>query len=186
MAIGFILTTPVFAQNSGSSVDDQSAEHAINISIPEVALVAVRGVSGTDISLAPPAPTEAGANFSDLADADSSLWLNYSHLRSSTSHPQRKIYARISNGQIPSGFRLRLAAGNGTGAQASSLGTPTGYVTLTSADNAIIENIQTTYTGKGVGTGHQLIYRLEVIPGQTDQIDFDSSSSVSVMYTISD
>ena len=63
LAVTFFLSVPVFSQTSGGSVDDNSAEHNIQITIPEVALVAIRGTSGTDISLTPVAPIEAGSDF---------------------------------------------------------------------------------------------------------------------------
>ncbi|MBI1305897.1 MAG: hypothetical protein GC181_04690 [Bacteroidetes bacterium] len=184
---GFLILVLVFfVPQKVFSQDDQDDAHAITISIPEVSLVAVRGPSGNSISLNPETPLEAGAFLPKEVASDSSLWLNYSNVKSESTHPSRKVYVKISSGTVPPGFVLKVKAGQPAGDQADHLGQSTGAVTLSNSDEAIVSSIATTYTGTGTGNGHQLTYTLETIPGQTHLIDMNTSGTIQVTYTIAD
>lgn len=160
--------------------------HNVQVSIPEVALVDIEGNSGTNITLNVEAPDEAGQAV-DLSNAkDSSLWLNYSSVIGSQTEPRREVYAKISQGTVPSALRLRLFASTDAGNGDGFMGTPTAEKSLTTNDKRIIKNIRTAYTGDGVGSGHRLHYSLKLRNNRYHRFDFDESTSLTVLYTITD
>lgn len=177
-----------FANGQSIVISDENntSEHQINIQIPAVSLVAVRGLSGNSITLSPQAPFEAGGDFSTLTASDSSLWLNYSNIRLSGLHPYRQVYVRVASGSIPSGFAVTLNASPSNGSNAVTQGTPVGEIQLSTNDVKLIGQIPTSYTGFGVGNGHRLTYSIHPIVGRTHLINFDQSTSLQVLYTIAD
>lgn len=182
MLIGFGGTAQISGPSGGSNQD----QHLINVMVPDLSLLAIRGDAGNSISLSPQLPALAGSDFSQLKAQDSSLWLNYSNIRSDLLAPHRNIYAKISNGQVPSGFQLAVAPSPSVGAGVLNPGTTLGSMVLSPSNTMVIQNIGTTFTGKGVGNGHRLVYTLSAIPGSTELIDFDQSSTIQIMYTIAD
>lgn len=158
----------------------------IGVSMPQVAIINIAGTNGTSIDLALNAPAEAGLMV-DLSDAvDSSIWINYTHIRGKFSRPKVDVYAKITNGTVPGGMDLKVKALNDVGAGAGNTGNPVGEITLSSTDQKIIQNIHTCYTGYGVNKGHQLVYRLDVGGVNYADLDFDESTTVTVEYTITD
>mgnify|MGYP000636578273 CR=1 FL=1 len=176
-----LLSSPLiaFAQNNNDN-------HSVQVSIPEVALVDIEGTSGTSITLSVEAPSEAGQP-ADLTNAkDSSLWLNYSSVIGSQTEPRREVYAKITQGTVPSALKLRVFASPDAGNGDGFMGTPTNEKTLTTNDKRIIKNIRTSYTGNGVGSGHRLNYRLKLRNNKYHKFDFDESTTLTVLYTITD
>jgi hypothetical protein len=160
--------------------------HTLTVDIPEVALVDIEGASGTNITLNVEAPSEAGGSIDLSNSKDSSLWLNYSSVTGSQTEPRREVYAKISQGTVPSALRLRLVASQDAGFGDGKLGIPTNEKSLTGTDKRIIRNIRTAYTGDGVGKGHRLTYSLKLRNNRYNQLDFDESTSLTVLYTITD
>ncbi len=168
--------------------DDAGGNSTVKITIPEVAIVDLESSTGKNISLTINAPQEAGLAVDMTEASDSSIWLNYSSVRSQSGEPNRSIYARITSGSVPSGLRLRVKAMDYSGSGDGGLGRPgnaNGRV-LNNSDKRVVKGIKTCYTGDGAGNGHQLIYTLEFRNNQYSRIDFSESGAVTVLYTISD
>jgi hypothetical protein len=166
--------------------EDVNDNHNLSFAIPEVALLDLESETGTSIVLNAEAPTEGGNALSFENAKDSSVWLNYSSVISSTTEATRTIFGRISSGSLPDGLRIMVRAqadaGNGDG----TVGTSTGGVRLGPNEKPIISNIGTCFTGSGAGNGHNLAYRLELRPAQTyADIDFDQATTLTITYTIS-
>ena len=166
----------------------EAGSGTVQITVPEVAIMDIESGSGNAISLVLNAPSEAGERL-DMSNAvDSSLWINYSSVRSQGNDSKRTISAKIVSGSVPTGFRLRVKPLEYTGSGDGDLGKPQnskGRV-LKNYDRAVIKNIKTCFTGDGAGNGHQLVYSLELRNNKYEEIDFNSSSVVTVLYTISD
>lgn len=174
------IAVPLFGLAQG---DDN---HSVQVDIPEVALVDIEGASEKNITLNIEAPEEAGAAI-DLSSAqDSSLWLNYSSVIGSQTEPRREVYAKISQGTVPAALRLRVLASPDAGNGDGTVGLPTNEKSLTATDKRIIKNIRTAYTGDGVGSGHRLYYSLKLRNNRYHRFDFDESTSLTVLYTITD
>ena len=179
----FVSLTSIGA--SAQTSDGQSSGHTIQISIPQVSLIAIRGTNSETISLNATSPDEAGSN-NMLNASDSSLWLNYTHVNSVNRYQSRNIYVRLSNGEIPLGFQLSVKAGLSQGPPNVKQGHPLGEVNLSTIDTKLIGGIQTTHTGFGADKGHRLIYRLSVQQNALEMVDYNAVSNVQVMYTIAD
>lgn len=87
-------------------------------------------------------------------------------------------------------LRLRLTdrpySGNGDGYLGSPQNNSNNGIKLGSDNKKIIEDIKTCYTGNGAGNGHQLVYSLQLKNNKYEDIDFDESATLAVLYTISD
>jgi hypothetical protein len=189
LKLTFLLIVLCSTNSIVTAQDDDEFNNTLSIDIPEVAIMDIESEAGKSISLIIEAPTEAGNSIDLTAAVDSSLWLNYSSVRSQTSEPTRSIYAKVISGSVPSGLKLRVKpqpySGNGDG----GLGLPsngTNGRVLAGNDRRIIRSIKTCYTGDGAGNGHRLIYSLEYRNNQYKNIDFDDSNTVTVLYTITD
>ncbi len=174
------------SENTFASSD--SGNNTVAISIPEVAIMDIESAGSKNISLTVNIPSEAGDKI-DLSSAkDSSLWLNYSSVRGKQTEASRKIFTRIVSGAVPKGLRLRVTpmsyAGSGDGTFGDVI-RQQGKI-LNKNDKAIINNIGTCYTGDGAGNGHKLVYALEFRNNQYHKINFDQSSTLTVLYTITD
>lgn len=155
-----------------------------SVSIPEVAIVSVAGNGSTTVAFGLTGPTEAGRPFEGDDQYDSTLWLNYTSVRG-TSKPKKDVYVKISSGTVPSGFTLRVKALSDAGHGNGGMGNPVnGWITLSSSDQKIIQNIHTGYTGNGHQNGHQLIYNLQI--DDISSVDADDQASLEITYTITD
>lgn len=184
-----LLTIFTLANHTVFAQDDEAGNNTVAISIPEVAIMDIESNSGQSISLIVDAPSEAGLMIDLTAAVDSSLWLNYSSVRSQTSESDRSIYAKVVSGTVPSGLKLRVKAQPYTGSGDGKLGVPsngTNGRVLINTDRRIVRSIKTCYTGDGPGNGHRLVYSLEFRNNQYNKIDFDDSNTVTVLYTITD
>ncbi len=169
--------------------DAEDANNTLSIDIPEVAIMDIESEGGQSISLIVEAPSEAGNMIDLTAAVDSSLWLNYSSVRSQAVESSRAIYAKVIGGSVPSGLKLRVKPQPYTGTGDGDLGLPsngTNGRVLVAPDRKIIRNIKTCYTGDGTGNGHRLIYSLEFRNNKYNKLDFDDSNTVTVLYTITD
>lgn len=178
----------LFTQQSYAQNDLNDGNGTVAIEIPEVALVDLESSSGKNVSLVIDNPEEAGEGVNLASASDSSTWLNYSSIRSSTTDPNRSIYARIISGSVPNGLKLKVKPLGYYGSGDGALGAPVngnGRV-LNGNDRRLIKNIKSCYTGDGPGNGHQLIYFLELRNNGYKKLRFDVSNAVAVLYTISD
>lgn len=172
----------IFAQ------DQEEGNGEVSIQVPDVALVDLESGSGKSISLNISASSEAGDPV-DVSEArDSSLWMNYSSICSSTGKPQRTIYARIVAGTVPDAFDLRVKPMTYQGSGDGDLGKPANNAgtVLESKDKKIIKDVRSCYTGNGAGNGHQLVYSLELKSKSYKHIDYSESGTVTIAYTISE
>ena len=60
--------------------------------------------------------------------------------------------------------------------------TSTGEITLTSTDQAIIENIKSANTGKGANKGHNLVYDLDL--SSYNIVNYTAPVVLTITYTI--
>ncbi|MCB0734650.1 MAG: hypothetical protein KDC76_08715 [Bacteroidetes bacterium] len=179
--ISFAVLTALQIQAQDSKEKGQN----VQIEIPDVAIMDLEATNGKSIVLNVNAPTEAGLPV-DFSDArDSSLWLNYSSVCGKGKSSKRKVQAKITSGSLPSYMRLVVEATNDAGYGDGDVGVPNNRKFLSTHDQTIVKNIETCYTGDGVGKGHQLIYSLELKNNKYDEIDFDDATTLTILYTIS-
>lgn len=162
--------------------DTNNGSHSISINIPEVALLDLEG--GSSISLAPSAPTEAGAAFDFSSATDNSIWVNYSSVVAAGK--SRTVTVAITSGTVPTGMLLNVTAGGYAGNGKGNLGTASPAVTLTSSAKNIITGIGSCYTETGASKGHNLAYSL--VLDSADDYDglVQGSTSITVTYTLTD
>jgi len=169
--------------------DTNTDAHEVSINIPEVAILDIESTTSTSFILAPEKPTEAGLalDFTDAKNSD--LWLNYSSIVGSKTQAKRTIDVKVEDGSaIPDGLLLKVSAtedeGNGDGV----VGKPVGEITLSNTAQDFITGIGSCYTGSPAKNGHQLTYVLELNSeeGSYGKIDFDQSTSLKVVYTITE
>lgn len=176
------MTQTAFAQ------DDTDAGHNVGFSIPEVALLDLERTGGTDITLAPTAPTEAGDALDFSGISNNEVWLNYSSTVGATltvSHSRKvTVKADAAIATFPADLKVTASActtGGGT------VGLPVvAGVTLTVLDQDLITGIGSAYTDDGVDKGHQLTYTATQKTGALYSALRIGSSSVLVTYTLSD
>lgn len=160
--------------------DKDSDSHVVSITIPEVAILDIESADSKDIALAFTAPTEAGMGVT--GSRNNSLWLNYSSIKS-PENTTRTVSARLN--KTIAGADIYLFAlpssGNGMGMIGSTVGDD---VVLSTADQVIIDNIGSCYTGNGVNNGHNLLFTLEVA-GNYEDLQAAAETPLIVTYTIS-
>lgn len=162
--------------------DTNNGSHSISINIPEVALLDLEGT--TAITLAPTAPTEAGAAFDFSSATNSSIWVNYSSVV--TSGKIRTVTAAITSGSVPTGMLLKVAAGSYTGNGKGNLGEAGSQITLSATAQDVIGGIGSCYTETGESKGHNLTYSLDL--GSSDNYDdlVQGTTSITVTYTLTE
>ncbi|WP_412850985.1 hypothetical protein ACL0VS_07145 [Chryseobacterium sp. PMSZPI] len=186
LAIGISLFAAVISGNL-SAQDTNTDSHTITISIPEVALVDIEPSATKNITLGFTAPTEAGNPILPSA-ANNTLWLNYSSIKS-VADPTRNVSVKL-NAIIP-GIDIHVTAAVASGSGAGLLGKSAGLLTLTAADQTIISDIGSAYTGNGANNGHNLTYALAAGSGPGgvaaySDLQATATTTATVVYTISD
>jgi hypothetical protein len=177
----------VFSTAVGFAQDDTDDTHTVAISIPQVALVDIESTGASkNLTLAFDAPTEAGDPLSDPTD-DTSLWLNYSSIKSGSA-VTNTVSVKLDTALPGVDINVTAAAdaGGGDGAVGAVTGTA---VTLTTADQTIVSNIGSSYTGDGSSAGHNLTYSVDgATTGTANYEDLvaTTGTTVTVTYTISD
>ena len=173
---------PIIAQDTNETLSD------VNINIPEVALIDIESQSGSkSVNLSIRGATEAGKS-SVTNNTDDSLWLNYSSVVNSA-NPSRKITVYIASGQAPPGTYLSLKAANYTGNGHGNHGQPRdNYIILNSnANQNLITDIGSAYTGHGYGNGHKLTYLIRRQGKSADHlIRAGDYVPMTIVYTITD
>ena len=169
--------------------DTNTDAHEVSITIPEVAILDIESTSGTSFTLAPEKPTEAGFALDFTGATNSDLWLNYSSIVGSTTQANRTIDVKIQDGSnVPDGLLLKVSAASDIGNGDGVMGQPAGVITLSNTAQDFITGIGSYYTGSPANNGHQLTYVLELNTedGSYGKIDFDQSTSVKIVYTITE
>src|SRR5690606_17013595 len=132
--------------------DTETDNHTIGITISEVALVDIEPGGSKNITMNFTAPTEAGMPLT-APTTNNALWLNYSSIKS-TANPVRTISVKLT--ALLPGVDVKVTAAAATGSGDGALGTPAAQLTLTAADQTIISDIGSAYTGDGANNGHNL------------------------------
>lgn len=171
-----------------AQTDNATASHEVSIKIPEVAILDVEPANNS-FALAPTKPDEAGLALDFSKSLNSDLWLNYSSIVGSSSDKSRTIDVKVGEGSIPDGLTLTVTAGADNGSGDGKMGTPNALpITLSSTAQEIITGIGSCYTGSPEKNGHQLTYALALntAEGSYGKIDFDQSTTIKIVYTISE
>lgn len=162
-----------------------SADHKVNVDIPEIALLGLVAETNTAIAIKTNLPSEAGQSVGFNVSEENRVWLNYSSIVSRVGLT-RKIVATVS-GDIPAGVVLKVEASEVVGSGKGKLGKPAGVVALSGTPTDVIVDIGSCFTGKGVSNGHYLTYSLESDASLNDMAMLaQAQSSFDVVYTISD
>lgn len=180
-----LCTIQSFAQgnsNGNGNGGGNGYAFGLGVNIPEVSIIALRSASSTSISLGLTGPAEAGLGATNTAD--SSIWINYTFVKGKNSRPKAKVYAKISAGSVPSGMNLNVEAKPATSHGKGNKGTSTGEITLTSSDQAIIENIKSANTGNGANMGHNLVYSLDLT--NYSIVNYTAPVVLTIVYTIAE
>lgn len=154
----------------------------LGIKIPTVSLIHLASSTNTNVSLGLDGPGEAGLGATNTAD--SSIWINYTFLKGKWTRPKNHIYVRISSGSMPSGMSLKVKAKSATTHGKGNKGAPVGEVVLTGSDQKLIQNIKSSYTGRGAGKGHNLVYSLDLTNYSLS--NYSGATTLTITYTISD
>ncbi|MHB1108193.1 MAG: hypothetical protein ACYCZ2_17695 [Lutibacter sp.] len=164
-----------------------SASHLVNINIPEVALLDLKVASGTtEITLNGTAPTVAGDAMNFDNATDSSIWMNYSSIVKGNF--SRKIFVALSD-DVPNGLKLTVVASELSTGGAGTLGTASGELTLSTAEQDIVTGIGSTYSGNGSSKGRNLTYKLNFADTDTPNyaaLRFLDAVPLTVTYTLTD
>lgn len=181
------MTFAVFALSANLKAQINADNHTVTISVPEVALVDIEPKATKNITLGFTAPTEAGNAVTPTA-ANSTLWLNYSSIKS-VAEPTRTVSVSVNS--IIDGIDIHVTAAAATGSGGGSVGNPAAQLTLSTTDQTIISGIGSAYTGNGAGNGHNLTYALAAGGGSGSVAIYDNLQAVAatvatVTYTISD
>lgn len=167
--------------------DHTSGSHSFSIVIPEVAILDIESSQSPSITLQAKAPTQAG-DVLTFGQSNRDLWINYSSIVGAATRTSRKVTAQIASGIVPDGISINLVATTPAGAGGGKLGVPvSGGIILTTTAQDLIVGIGSSYTGNGPGNGHQLIYTFQATgPDAYHRLRFDQSTTLGIMYTITD
>ncbi len=175
----------LFFSNLTLGQDQHIAHNNVRINIPEVALLDLEPVNGSTVILSPISPTQAGQALDFSTSQNSSIWLNYSSIVSASPGSERTITAMVES-EIPSGLKLKLNVATDAGNGSGKTGTPLNGVILSSQAQPIINGIGSCYTGDGTNNGHLLTYIMELDEDAYGSLSFDMSSTLNIVYTISE
>jgi|GEM_PF-2286412 hypothetical protein len=181
----FLCTIEAHAQgnsNGNGNGNGNGYAFGLGVNIPQISIIALRSNSSTSISLGLDGPAEAGLGATNTKD--SSIWVHYTFVKGKNTRPKAKVYAKISSGSVPSGMTLNVEAKSPTSHGKGNKGTSTGEITLTSTDQAIIENIKSANTGKGANKGHNLVYDLDL--SSYNIVNYTAPVVLTITYTIAE
>ncbi len=168
------------------TAQNNSADHEVNVEIPEVALLGLVSGNTTSTDFTASSPVEAG-NSIDFSheNQNSDIWINYSSIIQNAMH-RRKIVAFVQ-GKIPEGIRLKVRASEAKGSGKGKLGRSNGEIMLSEQPSEIISDIGSCYTGKGPNNGHFLTYELEYHHNSDVYANLSANqTTLNVIYTLTD
>lgn len=186
--ITLAMSLATFTLSSNLQAQDINKDtHTITISVPEVALVDIEPAATKNIILGFTAPIEAGNPITPNT-ANSTLWLNYSSIKS-VADPTRTVSVSVNS--IISGIDIHVTAAAATGSGGGLVGEPAAQLTLSATDQIIISGIGSAYTGNGANNGHNLTYALAAGSGPGgvavySDLQAMANTTATVTYTISD
>lgn len=180
--ITFVLLGLLLCVTLQSAATDNNVSHKAEVSIPEVALLALQFEGNSNVEIMG-TTTTAGDKISVSEKSKTGVWVNYSSIAGN--HQKRKITATVA-GKIPEGIVLKVKADPYTGAGKGNVGTSTGLVQLSESPVDVISEIGSCYTGSGVQNGHLLSYQLELDEQLFYKDSEDTAPTLSIIYTLTD
>lgn len=166
----------------GTFAQTSTAPSTVTVDIPAHAYLAIAGTS--TLSMPFTKPTAAGLAIIAPAD-NSTLWLNYSSIVTTTSAAAGRTISVKTSALIP-GVDIKVAAatpvmtnGNGTGGLGSAA------LVVTATDQSIISGIGSCQTGTGTNSGSNLTYSILANLATYSSL-IASTPTVTVTYTMSE
>ena len=166
----------------GTFAQSSAAPSTVAVDIPAHAYLAISG--GSILVMPFTKPTAAGLAIVAPV-ANSSLWLNYSSVVTTTSAAAGRTISVKTSALIP-GVDIKVAAatpvmtnGSGTGGAGSAA------LILTATDQGIVSGIGSCQTGTGTGSGSQLTYNVLANLATYSSL-IASTPTVTVTYTMTD
>lgn len=156
---------------------NNTAEMAITVSIPAVALIDFEGDDHL-ITFNSPKQVKQILSPSSL----NKTWLNYSSIivTGSTNY----ITVHISSGNLPPESSINLKISEDSGFGAGKMGLPSAQITLSYYPQYIITDIGSCYTGRGSEKGHLLTYIWNNIDDYSKSLYSKDEYLITVTYTI--
>lgn len=173
-------------------VSAQGNSGKTKVQIPQISIMDIEtGQPSPDIILQVLSPNEAGLAPSTSYEGINSIWLNYTSITNGSSNSngtKKDILVRISSGQLPTGVLLQLKAYEATNYGKGKKGNPKSEVlVVSSSDQGIIGNIESSFTGNGVGKGHLVEYSLIIDEDEFGAMDASlNNTEITITYTLSD
>lgn len=162
---------------SGYYIGNAQTGRTIRLIIPEISILDIEPSGSNDISLNFTIPTEAGEGIT--TSPNNSNWLNYTSCVA-LGGTSRTI--SVQSDRVLPGIDLKLQASNAFGG-GGTLGSSNGQQTISTTQTTIITGIGGSYTGDGVGNGHQLTFQLEV--SDYSLVKEVTNDIITITYTIS-
>lgn len=189
-----VFTLILFISVGSAQADETGKKHShnVNIEIPDVALVGIKGPAGnsTTISLTPETENiEAGEKIDFGTAQNSDLWLNYTSVvenqgKGNDNGKKRKIVAELDQ-NLPSAIDLFLEVGPANSGSGQTGTAKQEKISLKKGPSVVVDDIGSCYTESGEGKGHRLTYSLGVKDNQFDKV-MAETFSVQVLYTITE
>lgn len=171
----FLFTLPycVHAQ------ENNSVRNSINMSIPSLSLISF---NEGEQNITQQTEVKGDGQVSQIISSPGEeTWINYASIVEEGF--TNEITIQISSGYIPPGIQVKVLPGDYTGNGKGEVGTAAELIVLSQKPRAIIENIGSCYTGKGVNNGHKLSYIWETTDNNKNIEDYENYS-ITVTYTI--
>ena len=165
--------------------DTQTDNHQITVVIPNVALLDLETSASKNFSAAftQATPFEAGDKITVPA-ANADLWLNYSSILAATGLGSTSRRVDVKASALVPGITISVVAAPATTGFGTK-GTPSASVTLTTADQPIVNAIGSAYTASGPNNGHKLTYSFAALDANYAALKA-GSTVVTVTYTLAD
>jgi hypothetical protein len=161
----------------------ENGQMPVYISLPVVAMVDIEPGFDNRIHFTLVPHAESGNQPGIAEHANETLWINYSSALPAGQN-SRSITAEISQGFVPSGFRIYLEAAAYTGNGDGQHGSPAGRIELSDQPISVITGIGNGFTGNGAGKGHSLAFSLEI--SDYSMLSASEESNFVVLYTLTD
>ena len=165
--------------------DTQTDNHQITVVIPNVALLDLESSISKNFSagFTQATPFEAGDKIT-IPAANTDLWLNYSSILPTTGPGSTSRRVDVKASALVAGVTIQVVAAAATTGFGTK-GTPAAAVTLTTADQPIINTIGSAYTVTGPSNGHRLTYSFSALDANYAALRA-GSTVVTVTYTLAD
>lgn len=167
----------LFFSIKGNAQIENTAEMAVTLSIPAVALIDFEGNDNL-ITFKSPNQVEQIISPSSL----NKTWLNYSSIieKGSTNY----ITVHISSGNLPPETSINLEISKDSGLGAGKMGVASAQIMLSHYPQNIITDIGSCFTGRGIEKGHLLTYIWNNIDDYSKSLHSKNEYEITVTYTI--